>query len=167
MEKERIKALLRDYRITRARAACLESEIALLRKQFALAQRPEALIRENALAARPAEQCGSRGGMPGDPAARLACAAADGDAALNPYSDALRAAQSELILAQHQCRMVEAWLGGLCEREKWVVERHAIDHLSFGELTERCEREHGRAYCLDTLKTLYRRGIEDIMRMTA
>lgn len=167
MEKERITALLRDYRITRARAACLESEIALMEKQFALAQRPEALIRANALAARPTENCGSHGGLPGDPAGRLACAAADGDASLNPYAQALREAKSELLLAQHACRMVEAWLDGLCEREKWVVRRHAVDHLSFGELTERCEQEHGRAYCLDTLKTLYRRGIEAIARMTA
>ena len=80
MEKEKIVAILYGYRETRARANCLREEITLLEKLYEKTKEPEKLIEINALAARPA-MVGGRGGMPGDPAAKLAIEAADGGAA--------------------------------------------------------------------------------------
>lgn len=166
MEKEKIVEILKDYRETRARASCLREEITLLEKLYERTQTPEKLIEANALAARPAT-VGGRGGMPGDPAARLAIEAADGGDRLNPYASVLLAAQEELLVAQYRCRLVESWLEGLCEWERWAVQRHAIDRTRFCELPELYEKECGKAYCVDTLKALYKRGIEAICRMSA
>lgn len=166
MEKEKIVAILYGYRETRARANCLREEITLLEKLYEKTKEPEKLIEINALAARPA-MVGGRGGMPGDPAAKLAIEAADGGDRLNPYASVLLAAQQELLVAQYRCRLVESWLEGLCERERWTVQRHAIDRLPFSELPELYEKECARTYCIDTLKGLYRRGIEAICRMSA
>ena len=166
MEKEKIVEYLRGYRETRARANCLREEISLLEKLYERMQTPEKLIEANVLAARPVT-VGGRGGMPGDPAAKLAVEAADGGDRLNPYASVLLAAQNELLRAQYRCRVVDAWMEGLCEREKWMVQRHAIERLPFSELPELYEKECGRAYCIDTLKALYKRGIEAICRMSA
>ena len=166
MEKEKIVEILKGYRETRARASCLREEITLLEKLYERTQTPEKLIEANALAARPAT-VGGRGGMPGDPAARLAIEAADGGDRLNPYASVLLAAQEELLVAQYRCRLVESWLEGLCERERWAVQRHAIDRTPFCELPELYVKECGKAYCVDTLKALYKRGIEAICRMSA
>lgn len=166
MNRERITYHLHRYRETRARAACLREEIALLKRRAERVQSPEALIALNALPGRSIAGGGS-GGLPGDPAAKLACSAADGCAQLNPYEDALRDAQDEYLLAVHDCRIVEAWLDALPARERWVVERHALEKLPFADLPDLYEAQHGRAYCLDTIKTLYRRALESIGRMTA
>ncbi|HIT69453.1 MAG TPA: hypothetical protein IAC36_06105 [Candidatus Aphodomonas merdavium] len=164
MERKEIVALLTGYRETRARMAYLREEIVRLKRQAERAQQPQALIALNALCAR---QDGPRASTPGDPAARLACAAADGSARLNPYHAALEEAREEYERAARACRLVEAWLDGLPARERWVVERHALERLPMADLPALYEAQHERSYCLDTLKSLYRKALAAIGRMTA
>ena len=108
-----------------------------------------------------------RGTKVGQPTERIAIALADGwvPDEIRSMENELRKAQSEYNEKATVVVFVDAWLHGLTERERWIVERQVIDNCTWREVTTMFLRDFGESRTKDGLKYIKDRALQKIYRM--
>lgn len=167
MTAERVNEMLHNYREYLGRCKHLEIEIAQAEKAL---KSSIATAREDAAA--PGGQ--NLDGMPhgttvGNPTERIALMFADGR--YPKYIEDIAADLKELKEEYRQKSptvvFVEAWLLGLTERERWIIEQQVIDGVTWRELASQHEKLFGEQRTKEGLKKLRARALEKIYRMAS
>lgn len=87
----------------------------------------------------------------------------------SPEATDIRQRIHELTLIQERSLIivlfVEAWLQGLTEKERWIIEKQAIDGMSWREVAYRYNVDFGYTAKPDTLKRIKRTAIEKVYEM--
>ncbi len=60
---------------------------------------------------------------------------------------------------------VEAWLKGLTEKERWIVEVQIIDRMTWNNVIAQHQSKYGTQMSKDTLKRLKNRALAKIYQM--
>lgn len=107
------------------------------------------------------------GGGKSDPTARIAVKLASGDMtdAMRDLYRELRTCCQERDEKQRACRYVEAWIKGLPERERWVIQRQMLDGRYWRELPNLFQKEIGEYYSQEGLKALKKRAMSMVQKM--
>ena len=75
----------------------------------------------------------------------------------------------ELLRTREKARItvmfVEAWMQGLTEKERWLIEKQTIDGVSWKEVSWHYTTAFGRSATLDSLKRIRRAAISKIYSM--
>lgn len=66
---------------------------------------------------------------------------------------------------ERRVRQVDAWLQSLNDKQRWVIERQAIQGDSWRELSAAYRKRFGEFTSKDTLKRLKKRAVERIMEV--
>lgn len=167
MLPEKVDQMLKDYKAFAGRCKYLTVLIPEL-KQEAAAWRANLA----------SELAGSGGqnmdGMPhgttvGNPTERLGIMLASGytpeglrelEKQIKDYEDELK----DKTLAVH---FVEAWLDGLSEKERWIVEKQVINGMYWREIIAEYHRRYGEEYSKEGLKKIKDGAIEKIHQMAS
>lgn len=167
MQPERVDEMLRNYREYAGRCKHLESLIPILQTEI------------EKMKAHAAEELVSKGGkemdgMPhgtnvGNPTERMGIMLADGY-----QSEHLIERQAELDEAQKEYNdklptvvFVEAWLKGLPERERWVIENQVIDSVTWREIMSQYPIRFGETRTKRGLQILRDRAMEKIYELAS
>lgn len=70
--------------------------------------------------------------------------------------------QEEHFFSVH---FVEAWLGGLTEKERWIIEKQTIDSVSWKEVAYHYSNVFGHSAKIDTLRRIKRLAMDKIYKM--
>ena len=173
MTLEQVNGLLGDYRQLAGRCGHIEAEISRLKQEIA---REKAEFEMDAAAPPVARLTGLPGGTGiAKPTERVALMLADGEAYRN--SDACRRArqkeariaalETELEEKRLWVRYVNAWLNGLADRERWVVEHHVIDGEIWHDIIQQFNRRYDDDVSRDRLKRIQQRALQKIYDMAA
>ena len=108
-----------------------------------------------------------RGSGIGDPAGALGASLADGiePPHVTQLRGDIRAMKRELADIDTVAMFVRAWLAGLNDRERWVIERKLIDGVSWSKLSKEYTETNGIYYSVDGLKKLRQRAMAKIQKM--
>lgn len=108
-----------------------------------------------------------RGTTVGTPTERMGLLLASGyePAYLREVKDELASCAEELNRREREIMYVEAWLDGLTEKERWVIERVYFDRLTYAELTPRYIEIYGQWRSNDSLRRIKRRAKAKIFAM--
>ncbi|MEA4899563.1 MAG: hypothetical protein VB115_15140 [Christensenellaceae bacterium] len=79
----------------------------------------------------------------------------------------LQALHRELEEKQFDLQFVSAWMSGLNEKERWLIEQHVIGGLSWRDIVCLHKEKYGREYAKDTLRALKRKALAKIYQMAA
>ncbi len=159
-----VLVMLTEYRDNVGK--CAHLEVTITRLETLLAQQ-RALLEDTA--SLHAQQIS---GMPhgsgtGDPVGRLACSLASGDTPsyiAELESDICRL-KTERELYGSRVRYVEAWLKILPEQERYVLEEHTVNGVSWRMLGFEFERRFKTSGAKSTLKRVHARALERIYRL--
>ena len=165
MAPEMVDELLKSYRHEVGRCKHLEAEMSMLIKDI----ERERSAAAGYLVGPGAQQITDmpRGTTVGNPTEKYGMMLADGwstdeVAEMEGKLAALRAEYDE----RHKTVVyVESWLGGLPERERWIVERQVVDSVIWRELVTQYTQRFGEYRSKDTLKRLRDRALEMIYDM--
>lgn len=165
MTPERVNEMLKNYREYSGRCAYLETYIKQLEKEVENMQ-------DNLVLDQIASGGGSLDGMPhgttvGNPTERAGIALADGympDYLLLKKKE-LADAQLEVSRKATTVIFVNAWLRGLSERERWIIENQVIDGVSWRELTTEYYIKFGETRTKRALQLFRGKAMEKIYRM--
>ena len=160
--REKVNRLLKEYRVQLGRCKYLERLIPLLEAEVETMKRS---LAEESISIRGAALDGlPHGNDPSDPTQTIGLLLASGY-----QPDYLKKKEEELRLAQVEYRkrspnviFVEAWLKGLSPREKWVVENHIIDSLTWNEMIKDYERTFGETRTKRCLQQIKKQALEKI-----
>lgn len=171
MEKERVDALLRDYRENIGRCGHLRMEIK--RNAFRMDQAREAFRRE-ALGPGVSQCTGApRGTTPGNPTEALGLMLAEGhvpeDSPQGREITRLKLESArmsaEMGVRQMQVDYVDCWLAGLTDRERWVIEHHIIEREIWHDIMIAFNQRYADDVSKDRLKRIQSRALERIYAM--
>lgn len=167
MTTERVNEMLHCYREYLGRCKHLEAEIAQAEKALASSI---ATAREDAAAPGGQNLDGMpRGTAVSSPTERIAMMFAEGR--FPKYIEDI-VTDLEKLKAEYQQKsptvvFVDAWLLGLTEHERWIVERQVIDGVTWRELSSQHEKLFGEQRTKEGLKKLRARALEKIYRMAS
>lgn len=164
MTRDKVDALLKAYRMDVGRCGHLKAEIGQLEKDI---KRASASMDEDLTSIKSQQMTGMpHGSDVGNPTERLGMMLASGW-----VSNDVRELEKELADKQQEYEQryftvvfVTAWLEGLSERERWIVEHQVIDGEFWREVISKFGREFEEA-SKDTLKRLRQRAMEKIYLM--
>ena len=158
----RVDTMLRNYREYAGRVLHLENHIASLSKTIEE-------LRATALADAASPGSQNMDGMPhgtavGQPTERIAIMFADGFTPdyivkLEMELEACRAEYDEKV---QTVIFVDAWLKGLTEKERWIIEKQVIDAVTWRELIVLYARDFGEPRTKEALKKLRVRTMDKI-----
>lgn len=165
MRPEQVDEMLKEYRTAKGRTAHLDVEIARL--QGELQRTVEADRYEAADITGQHYSTMPHGSDIGNPTEQKGMRLASLPA--SPEAKNIKQRIHELGLTQERHRIVvmfvEAWLQGLTEKERWIIEKQTIDCMSWREVTHRFSSEFGYPAKPDTLKRIKRTAMEKIYAM--
>jgi hypothetical protein len=164
MRQETIDAMLEHYREYVGRCGHLEVLIKNAERQLKVYRANPA-----------AELVGSSGGMSGmphgssisDPTSRIGLALASGfvPADIKELEADLKSAKTELDEKLPTVIFVEAWLKGLTEKERWIIEAQVIDKMTWNNVIAQHQSKYSTQMSKDTLKRLKNRALAKIYQM--
>lgn len=165
MTREKVDEMLKAYRFEVGRCGHLEAEISQLEKAVAQSM---ATLAEDVTSIKAQQLSGMpHGTTVGNPTEKLGIMLASGwvpDDILELRKE-LQETKLEYEGRRFTVLFVEAWLRGLTERERWIVEHQVIDSEYWKEVA----RKYKAAFCEDTskdsLKRLKLRAMEKIYQM--
>lgn len=110
-----------------------------------------------------------RGGKLSDPTARIGIAVADGC-----MTDDMKILQKEIEDLEYELRkrkivvhFVAAWLDGLNEKERWIIEKQVIDGSYWREVIFSYKAKFGDEYSKDGLKRIKKNALNKIYRIAS
>ena len=165
MTTERVDEMLKSYRLDKGRCGHLIAEMALVEKQI----ETEKNITAEELASPHAQTITDmpRGTGISNPTEKYGIMLADGYK--TPELIALEGKYAKLRAEYEKCvenvEFVEAWFGGLSERERWIVENQVIDGLSWKSAVIGYIAKFGDDTSKDTLKRLRDKARDRIYQM--
>ena len=109
------------------------------------------------------------GGTVGSPTERIGIMLAMGyePKGLQDLEKEIKAYKEELQHKLVTVHFVEAWLDGLTDKERWIVERQVIDGAYWREVTSEYRHRYGEEYSKEGLKRIKVSAMEKIHRMAA
>lgn len=165
MTRDNVNELLANHRTNTGRCLYLEAEIDRLRGEI---NRAKANLAMDVATAHNYELSDMpRGSAVGQPTERLGLRLASG---WTP--DYISDMERELAGLEREHReratrrtFVEAWLNGLAERERWLIEQQVIDGVYWRDVLIRYRRKFGADCSLDTLKRVKAKALDTIYDM--
>lgn len=165
MLPEQVDEMLKGYRTAKGRTAHLEVELGRLQAELQRtvdADREEAAdLTGQGFSSMPH---GSDVGQPTEAKGLRLC-----NLPPSPEAVAIKKRIHEITITMDKFRItvqfVEAWLLGLTEKERWLIENQTIDCVSWKEVTYHYGVAFGRHATLDTLKRMKRTAMEKIYEM--
>ena len=165
MMPDQVDEMLKGYRAAKGRSAHIDVEIDRLRDK--LSRTIEADRRELADISAQQYSAMPHGSDIGNPTEQKGMRLANLPA--SPEAKNIKQRIHELGLTQERHRIVvmfvEAWLQGLTEKERWIIEKQTIDCMSWREVTHWFSSEFGYPAKPDTLKRIKRTAMEKIYAM--
>ena len=165
MTREKVDEMLKAYRFEVGRCGHLEAEISQLEKAI---QQATATLDEDVTAAKPQQLSGMpHGSTVGSPTERLGIMLASGwiPDEIREMQDELKETRQEYERRYFTVMFVTAWLNGLPERERWIVEHQVIDGEYWKEVIAKFNAAFREDASKDSLKRLKQRAMEKIYRM--
>lgn len=166
MTIERVEEMLKSYRAEVGRCGHLQMEIDILKTEI---ERDKARLAEDL--AGPGAQVITdmpRGTNVGNPTEKIALMLAGGW-----LSEEIQEKEAKLgeLIAEYEERhktvaFVEAWLAGLPERERWMIEMQVIDSVIWRDIISQYPQKFGEFKSKDTLKRLRDRALDMIIDMS-
>lgn len=165
MTKEKVDETLKAYRMDVGRCGHLQTEISRLEKDI---KRASAMMDEDIASIKSQQLTGMpHGSTVGNPTERLGMMLASGW-----ISDEIREMQNELKQMQQEYEhryftvmFVTAWLNGLPEHERWIVEHQVIDGDYWKKVIAEFNVSFREYRSKDCLKRLKQRAMDKIYRM--
>ena len=165
MRREKVDEMLKAYRFEVGRCGHLEAEISQLEKAI---QQATATLDEDVTAVKPQQLSGMpHGSTVGSPTERLGIMLASGwiPDEIREMQDELKETRQEYERRYFTVMFVTAWLNGLPERERWIVEHQVIDGEYWKEVIAKFNVAFQEDASKDSLKRLKQRAMEKIYRM--
>ena len=164
---EQVDQMLSQYKNCKGRTGHLELEIA--RRRAELERRINNLVAEAATETPVREEGMPHGTGVGNPVERIVLKYADGYIPddLRAEMEELKSAERELHDKQMVIAYVDAWLSGLNDRERWVIEKNAIENYCWREMVDKLRKEFGEIRSKDSVKRLRDRAMEKIYSFAA
>lgn len=165
MRREKVDEMLKAYRFEVGRCGHLEAEISQLEKAI---QQATATLDEDVTAVKPQQLSGMpHGSTVGSPTERLGIMLASGwiPDEIREMQDELKETRQEYERPYFTVMFVTAWLNGLPERERWIVEHQVIDGEYWKEVITKFNAAFQEDASKDSLKRLKQRAMEKIYRM--
>ena len=168
MLPERVDEMLRDYREFSGRCAYLETLIQSLDKEIEIMNGNE--FYENIVPLGGQALDGMpHGSSVGNPTEQIGIMLADGH-----KPDYIVEKERELADAKQEYEykyptvvFVNAWLKGLTDRERWIIENQVIDGVSWRELTSEHLAKYGETRTKRSLQLLRDKALGKIYRMAS
>lgn len=166
MMPEKVDQMLKDYRECKGRCEHLRTEIELLDRQSVSLRRT---MIEDAVSVSATVSDMPRGTALSDQTANVALRFADGKVPdyikeIEADADKLRKELSEKDMV---VIFVEAWLKGLTEKERWIIEKQVIDGAYWREIIHDYRDRYGDEYTKDGLKRIRNVAMTKIYRIAA
>lgn len=165
MTREGVDRLLATYRQNEGRALYLQAEIARLEGEIQSARHNLALDMSTAHNYELSDM--PRGTAVGQPTERIGLQLASG---YEP--DYIKAMLQEQTLYENEYKrrmldslFVKAWLKGLPERERWLIETQVIDGVFWRDVLIRYRQKFGCETSKDTLQRVKAKALEQIYEM--
>ena len=110
-----------------------------------------------------------RSGKVSDPTAQIGIAAADGlmTSEMKNIFQEIRELERELRGQRIVVHFVTAWLNGLNEKERWIIEKQVIDGAYWREVIFGFKAKFGDEYSKDGLKRIKRSAMNKIYRIAS
>lgn len=164
MQKNTVDEMLFRYREYVGRCGHLESLIANEEKQL---KRLRANVAEELVGGGSVITGMPHGSGISDPTSRIGIALAEGYTPehIKELERELDEAREELNGKLPTVIFVEAWLKGLTEKERWIVEAQVIDKYTWGEVAGQHITKFGATTSKNTLKRLKNRALDKIYQM--
>lgn len=166
MLPERVDEMLKSYRECIGRCGHLEYEIQERRDMIESLRKT--MVEDSVLGAQPMSGM-PRGGKLSDPTARIGAAVADGC-----MTDDMKFLQKEIDELEYELRkrkivvhFVAAWLDGLNEKERWIIEKQVIDGAYWREVIFSYKAKFGDEYSKDGLKRIKKNALNKIYRIAS
>ena len=162
MTHETVDRLLTEYRASLARCKYLEGLIPVLKEEIEDMHR---LFMEESFSIRGATlDALPHGNEIADPTQKIGILLASGyqPEYLKEKELELKEVQKEYKRKVPNVIFVEAWLKGLSSRERFIIENHVIDGLTWNELIAEYERSFGEVRTKRCLQNMKRKALEKI-----
>lgn len=157
MTPEKVNTLLREYRANKGRCEHLKAEIGQLEAQIPV------LLDDIDIAISRIDGI-PHGHAVIDPTGQIASKRADGiePVEVEDIRQSIARLHRELDEKRFALHYVDAWLIGLSEKERWIVETHIIAGLYWREVVYRYKAEFGEEYAKETLRKIQQRAMNRI-----
>lgn len=165
MTREKVDEMLKAYRFEVGRCGHLKTEIEQLERAIAQAM---ATLDADAAAVRPQQLSDMpHGTMVGSPTERLGIMLASGwiPDDIREMQEELKAYRQEYERRYFTVLFVSAWLGGLNERERWILEHQVIDGEFWKEVIAKFRAAFHEDTSKDSLKRLKQRALDKVYQM--
>lgn len=165
MRREKVDEMLKAYRFEVGRCGHLKTEIGQLEKAISCAT---ATMDEDIITIQAQQLTGMpHGTTVGNPTERLGIMLASGwiPNDITEMQDELKKARQEYDQRHANVLFVTAWLNGLPERERWIVEHQVVDGEYWKEVAAKYKTAFLEDYSKDSLKRLKQRAMEKIYKM--
>lgn len=165
MAPEKVDRILKEHKMTVGRYKYLVSMIDELKRQ---AESWKAHIAEDIVTLGGQNVDGMpHGTTVGNPTERFGIMLASGytPAGLKELEFEIRQLEREAHEKSVSIKIVEAWLEGLSEKERWLVEKQLIDGMYWREVVSEYHRRYGEEYSKEGLKKIRDGAVSKIHRM--
>lgn len=164
MERARVDELLKNYHENMARCEYLTARVNELDVMRARAVRN--VVAENVNTVQVLSDM-PRGGKTSDPTARLGAILADGiiPDSVADIEAAILEAQAEIRERKRAVSYVNAWLNGLNERERYVIERKILQDEFWRCVVDGFNERFGEIYTKPSVRRIVKHGLEKIYRI--
>ena len=161
MNQEMVDTMLSEHRVTEAKLKCLTATLDVLDNLLEIAK-SEMVDDEVSLSQQLTGM--PHGSGTTDPTGRLAIEIASGHVSwrVDQIEDEIRNVKIEISKIEWKVIMVNAWLGCLNERERFLIEKKYLDEMTWKEIEESYNKEYGVIMTKRGLKNIIDRGIEKI-----
>lgn len=166
MQPEQVLSMLRSYRGCAARITHIRCEIQMEKARLKWLEETAVEDMQHVTASLTGMP---RSGRIGDQSANIAVKLADGY-----ETDEVKQTRRRILDLEANARIleltsafVEAWLSGLTQKERFVIERRTIDGMTWECVAEDYEKEFGVHYSKDTVRRINRAALEKIYRIAS
>ena len=162
----RVDEMLKSYRESIGRCGHLEYEIK--ERQNTIESLRKTIVEDSVLAGQPMSGM-PRSGKISDPTGQIGSAAADGcmTEEMKELQKEINALEAELRIKKIVVHFVDAWLDGLNEKERWIIEKQVIDGAYWREVIFSYKTKFGEEYSKDGLKRIKKNAMNKIYRIAS
>ena len=165
MLPSKVDSMLKEYRFFIGRCGHLVTEIEQLEKEIAYARR--GIAEDIAAISSPPLTDMPHGSSVGNPTERIGMMLATDFTPphIADMEEKLAALKQEYAEKYLTVLFVSAWLKGLTEKERWIIERQVIDSVYWKEIVTRYKSDFSEDCSKDSLKRLKQKALEKIYLM--
>lgn len=163
MDRSTVDIILRDYKLNLGRQGHLSNAVEELKGMIKKAR--SRMIDEAALHGQVYSDM-PHGTDVGQPTERIAIKFADGYVPefVEQMEKELEANENELDLVTRRIVYAEAWVKGLQDKERFVIQNQVIEAFTWKEVIAKYRATYGYEYSKDTLKNIKAKAMEKIYK---